>query len=839
MKLTSHRWRFFETILPWVAFIFLASFTYDLFVKVPYAGFEFSDGKIISLYNTELGQDALQIGDRLIQVGQVTWDDFQHDLRLRLFNGIKTGQVVPLIVERGGEILSIQWKFPGPTDRQIIERLNSQWWMIYVFWLAGTAALLFVRPKNTPWLLLIALSYLTALWLAAGSGPSHWHIDESAVLMRAALWICLPVYLHFHWIIIKPLAKLPLLLWVGLYLGAGVMAIAEWLQVTSAHTFYWGGLLALAGSIILLCLHFILQPEYRREVLIPVIGVGLALLPLVGVGIAILSGFPPSRLIQGGSFLALPAIPGAYFYTVIRSQQKGTERRAKRLVALFLITILAGILFLPLYSFLETRFNLEQSTLAVGFTSIILGGIIATTTFLPFLALSSLAESTQVRVLQPKQMVLRANRLISYYLFIILVGGLLAILIFLADIWLDFPMKATIIGMAAALCAGLFTLVGLAPFRRFVEHRLLGIPLPTTHLLETYATRITTSLNLSSLIHLLKDEILPSLFIRQSALIQLEDGKSTKILYATGINQEGLPSDQEIARLLKDTGGNGPSSTSGEETSLYAWIRVILPLQIGDEIIGLWLLGNRDPDDLYSSSEISILNAIANQTAVALVNIKHTERLHALYQADIERQEKDRASLALGLHDEVLNQLAALTMRNDHLRTAPGFQESYQLLTSYLRGVINELRPTMLAYGLRPSLEELVDQLQERDLGDTEIRLEVPSSDLRYNPQLEQHVFRIVQQACENALRHGHSKNIRIYGDLNPDRVHLTVEDDGVGFPSGEHLDLNQLLAAKHYGLVGMHERAALIGAQLEVKSSPEKGTIVSVTCPLNSGGPH
>jgi signal transduction histidine kinase len=839
VRLTSRRWRFFELILPWVVLIFLASFTYDLFVKVPYAGFEFAEGKIIGIYKTEPGQDTLQIGDRLIQVGQVTWDDFQHDLRLSLFKGVSPGQLVPMIVERDGNILTLQWEFPGPTNREILERLNSQWWMIYVFWLAGTAALLFMRPKDTPWLLLIALSYLTALWLAAGSGPSHWHVDESAVLMRAAIWICLPVYLHFHWIIIKPLAKLLLLLWVALYLGASLMAVAEWLQVTSPQTFYWGGLLALAGSVILLCLHFILQPEYRREVLIPVIGVGLALLPLVGVDIAILSGFTPSRFIQGGSFLALPAIPGAYFYTVFRSQQKGMERRAKRLVTLFLITILAGILFLPLYSFLEARFNLEQSTFAVGFTSILLGGIIATTTFLPFLALSSLAESTQVRIFQPKQFVLRANRLISYYLFIILGGGLLAILIFFADTWLDFPRKATIIGMAAALCAGLFTLVGLAPFQRFVEHRLLGIPLPPTRLLETYATRITTSLNLPSLIHLLKDEILPSLFIRQSALIQLEDGRSTKTLYATGINQEGLPGDQDITRLLKVTEGYRPSPTSGEENRLCAWIRVILPLQVGDEVIGLWLLGNRDPDDLYSSSEISILNAIANQTAVALVNIKHTERLHALYQADIERQEKDRATLALGLHDEVLNQLAALTMRNDHLRTAPGFQESYQLLTSYLRSVINDLRPTMLAYGLRPSLEELVDQLQERDLGDTEIHLEVPPSDSRYDPQLEQHVFRIVQQACENALRHGHSKNIRIYGDLNPDRVHLTVEDDGVGFPSGEHLDLNQLLAAKHYGLVGMHERADLISAQLKIKSSPGTGTIVSVICSLDADDPQ
>jgi len=838
VRLASRRWRYFELVLPWVVFALLATFTYDLFSRIPYAGFEFSNGKILGVYYSEPGQVALQIGDQLVKVGPVTWDDFLHDLRLRLFDGVVPGQVVPLIVERDGHILSLDWKFPGPTTREMLERLNSLWWMPYVFWLAGTAALLFIRPKDTLWLLLIALCYLTALWLASGSGPSHWHIDESAILMRAAIWICLPVYLHFHWIIIKPLAKLPLIVWVVLYIGASAMAVAEWFQVTSSQTFYWGGLLALAGSVILLCLHFILQPEYRRDLLIPVIGVGLALLPLLGVNIAFLSGIIPSRFVQGGSFLALPAIPGAYFYAVYRSQQRGLERRAKRLVILFLITILAGTLFLPLYSVLNSRFNLEQSTLAIGFASILLGGIIATSSFLPFLALSSLAESTQARALQPDQLELRANRMISYYLFLILGGAVFAGLILLADVWLDFPREATIIGLAAALCAGILTAVGLAPFQRFVEHRLLGIPLPPAHLLETYATRITTSLDVPSLIHLLRGEILPSLFIRQSALIHLEGGKTATILYAAGVNKERIPGVQDLPQLLTDSGGYRPFPTVEEEANPFLWIRIVLPLEIGEEMIGLWLLGNRDPDDLYDPSEISILKAIANQTAIALVNIKHAERLHALYQADIERQEKERASLALGLHDEVLNQLAALAMRTDHLRPAPGFQESYQLITSYLRGVINDLRPTMLAYGLRPALEELVDQLHDRKLGDTEVHLDVPPAALRYDPKLEQHVFRIVQQACENALRHGHSKNIRIYGDLEQNQVHLVVEDDGGGFPTGEHLDLNQLLANRHYGLVGMHERAALIGAQFEVSSTPGRGTRVSVNWQQNVAGP-
>lgn len=67
-------------------------------------------------------------------------------------------------------------------------------------------------------------------------------------------------------------------------------------------------------------------------------------------------------------------------------------------------------------------------------------------------------------------------------------------------------------------------------------------------------------------------------------------------------------------------------------------------------------------------------------------------------------------------------------------------------------------------------------------------------------------------------------------GSLEAGRVELTVEDDGIGFESGESLDLAGLLAGKHFGLAGMVERAALIGAQLQIDSAPQRGTRVRVS---------
>ncbi len=143
--------------------------------------------------------------------------------------------------------------------------------------------------------------------------------------------------------------------------------------------------------------------------------------------------------------------------------------------------------------------------------------------------------------------------------------------------------------------------------------------------------------------------------------------------------------------------------------------------------------------------------------------------------------------------------------------------------------MIAELRPTMLAYGLRPALDELAEQLSERIPENTQIQIDFPYTDIRYDPHIELHLFRIVQQACENALRHSHARNIRIHGDLDPEEIQLIVEDDGVGFPIADSLDLSKLLRDGHYGLVGMYERAAIIGAELNVRSEPGGGTLVEV----------
>jgi nitrate/nitrite-specific signal transduction histidine kinase len=347
--------------------------------------------------------------------------------------------------------------------------------------------------------------------------------------------------------------------------------------------------------------------------------------------------------------------------------------------------------------------------------------------------------------------------------------------------------------------------------------------------LEACAARITTCLEVKSLVKLLTNEVLPSLSVRQSAILLLEEPGEVARFLIYGLRDPDVPKKGAVVALLADPGDE--RFVFGEEggRGMPVWVRLALPLHFGGKTMGLWLMGRRDPDDLYSRAELPLFQALADQIAVALTNLRHTENLRALYREDIDQHEAEMSRLARVLHDEVLNELAVLALFADQ-EAHPEFQEAYTVLAGRVRQTIGGLRSAMLPYGLRAALHDLADELGDRFGSEPRIVTFLPATETRYPERVEQHLFRIVQQALENALRHAQAQTIQTRGSLEPGRVELSVDDNGVGFHAGQQLDLASLLANKHFGLAGMYERAALIGAQLEITSALGEGTRVSVS---------
>ena len=741
MNRPTRRWSVIDATLPWLILGVLMVFIYVMFFQTPFVGFDFnpSNGEIIEIFAQVQGKDNLVVGDHLTQVGQLSWDAYLDNPYLPLFENIQSDDEISLLVERGGQERTILWKLPGPTYLEIINRLFNIWWLGYIFWLIGTISVLFVRPRDTHWGLFISFNYLTAIWLVVGNW-SRWQTWGGAVFFASVLWLCVPIYLHLHWVFPKPLRRIPRWLLWGIYSISILLAIAEWFLLLPRGTYYFGFLLATGGSIVLLILHYVFQSPFRRDVGLLFMAFSLAIIPSILFGILHIFGTIPS--IGGGSLLALPIVPVAYFYAIYRR-----------------------------------RFgNLEA----------------------------------------------RANRMIAAYVFFIMMGIVVVLTIFALRLFL--PLDAMMVaGLVVALVASMLTAIGYPLFTRWFEFHWLGIQFPPEQLVDLYANRITISLTEKNLSHLIQTELLPSLMVRQSALLQVENGELTP-MYTHNVGNNQLPEYDDLPEWIELAYRYLHPSTN----EYFPWVRLVMPLQVEGNVHGLWLLGRRDPDDYYAIKEINMLRAIASQMAVALVNIAQNRHIFALYQTNVEQAEAQRKRLARDLHDSVLNQLASISMQIDD-ETVPGVPEQLQTTIADIRNIIYGLRPTMLDYGLPTALDELVDELTEKAGCDIVVQIDIEPSDGRYDTMAEVHLYRIIQQAAENALKHARASAIRIHGSCTAEQVHLAVDDNGIGLLKSEQLDFNNLLANKHFGLAGMFERAELIGAELNIATSPGFGSKVSV----------
>ena len=145
----------------------------------------------------------------------------------------------------------------------------------------------------------------------------------------------------------------------------------------------------------------------------------------------------------------------------------------------------------------------------------------------------------------------------------------------------------------------------------------------------------------------------------------------------------------------------------------------------------------------------------------------------------------------------------------DENSLSPKFQTSYEEVARRLREIVSDLRPPTLMYGLKPAIDELADNLMERNGDKIKIYVDINASEERVPENIEQHLYRIVQEGCENALRHSQAQRIGIFGTFSSQKIDLIIEDDGKGF-NGQ-LEITSLIANNHFGLAGNARKALSI----------------------------
>jgi signal transduction histidine kinase len=224
------------------------------------------------------------------------------------------------------------------------------------------------------------------------------------------------------------------------------------------------------------------------------------------------------------------------------------------------------------------------------------------------------------------------------------------------------------------------------------------------------------------------------------------------------------------------------------------------------------------------------------------VTLERSEQRRArdFAQRVIQVEEDQRRELARELHDEPLQLFLHLARRLEQLASdagvprhvADGLSEARsQALdaASRLRTLARDLRPPALdQLGLVPALSSLVADIDDGAGPDAD--LHVLGGAARLDPDIELAAFRIVQESLRNAQRHAGADHIDVVVSFAPEALDLRIEDDGRGFDPSTSRSTS---ATPSLGLVGMGERARLLGGELFVRSAPNEGTVIDVRLPL------
>ena len=364
------------------------------------------------------------------------------------------------------------------------------------------------------------------------------------------------------------------------------------------------------------------------------------------------------------------------------------------------------------------------------------------------------------------------------------------------------------------------------------------------------------SLNVQELMGRVLDTLMRT-FRAQAGVILLREGRAKKLEAKAW---KGL--DEELAAEFNTTGGRGMAgriAKSGESMAVVdvrneplirkAAIRKAfrsvwgVPLTVRGEVRGVLQLGFSQEYHCLPR-EMTLLEAVAERCALAIDKAKLLEELHdreeqirQLGEHMLNVEEEERRRISRELHDEVGQSMQVIRLYLEMARgslpeeaqdVAERLVETQSLTEQTIeemRRLIAALSPNVLEdLGLPASIRQFVSNFRRTFTGDVNLQM----SGLDHLPKSTQiMVYRLVQECFSNIIKHSHANQVGLRVGRRNGRIHLKVEDDGVGF------DLSKPPRKREsFGLSGMRERVALLGGDIDIESALGKGTRVEIAIP-------
>jgi signal transduction histidine kinase len=270
-----------------------------------------------------------------------------------------------------------------------------------------------------------------------------------------------------------------------------------------------------------------------------------------------------------------------------------------------------------------------------------------------------------------------------------------------------------------------------------------------------------------------------------------------------------------------------------------------LPLRFNNSIIGV--LNIEQPHiDAFDPEDVPVLELLADQIAIAIQNA----RLNTLAQEAAATEERNR--LARELHDDTIQSLIGIARQVDLLRCdiseeindncdevlpdsiekrISRLQDSLDSTIQSLRFLSRELRSQLLKdLGLAAAIEAFISDVSRHTSMNIIADIN-PEGMEALRPSTQQQVYRIVQEAVGNMMKHSQAKNAMFCMAVVDNNLRFELSDDGKGFRVPD--DLTQLALTGGMGVINMRQRAREIGGCLEIISYPGRGTRLSLDVPV------
>jgi signal transduction histidine kinase len=273
-----------------------------------------------------------------------------------------------------------------------------------------------------------------------------------------------------------------------------------------------------------------------------------------------------------------------------------------------------------------------------------------------------------------------------------------------------------------------------------------------------------------------------------------------------------------------------------------------VPLQAEGTVEGVLSLNNRQGPGPFNEEDLRLLTALGNHVTLAIRNASLYEQttrqrrtMERLLSKLVWAQEEERKKVSLEIHDGPAQTLYAALFRLQTYQALLGSDPEHAAqeldgavgsirdTLQEIRRLIFDLRPMSLdEIGLVPALRQYAEKLSSRHAIRIEVKTRGPER--RFAVSLETALYRIVQEALTNTWKHARATKASVTVTFDARRCNIQIADDGVGF------DLAAVGAngqGEHLGIVGIRERAEMIGGSLRIASAPGAGTTVIVSVPV------